>query len=226
MRAKKSIPIYLEFEEIHRMLDKAKDPRDFVLVYLAFKTGLRCHELASLKIEHIDINNRMITVISGKGEKDRQVYLDDDLIQKLKWVIQDRKSGIVFQSNKRHKTSRKVKRTVYKYDENGVKIGSETKYIVLEPDQLNDTQIQKIVRDMAKSAGIIKAKPVTVHTLRHTFACHALLNDIPITTVQLALGHSSLRTTEIYLKAIQTTKQLQQDFEKHPLPSIELRLKL
>jgi site-specific recombinase XerD len=225
--SKKNIPIYLELEEIHKMLDTEKTNfRNWLLVYLAYKTGLRCHELSSLKVEHIDFKNKLITVISGKGEKDRQVYMDDDLIQKLRFYIQDRKQGIVFQSNKRHKSSRKVKRTVYIYDENGKKIDSTTKFIELAPDQLNDTQVQKIVRDMVKNAGIIKAKPVTVHTLRHTFACHALLNDIPITTVQLALGHSSLRTTEIYLKAIQTTKQLQQDFERHPMPSIDLRLKL
>lgn len=222
----KSIPIYLELEEIQKMLTTEKNLRNFVLVYMAFKTGLRCHELSSLKIEHIDFKNKLLTVINGKGEKDRQVHIDDDLIQKLKFHIQDRKTGIVFQSNKRADSTRKVRRTVYYYDDNGEKIGQETKYIVLEPDQLNDSQIQRIVRNMAKKAGIIKAKPVTVHTLRHTFACHALLNNIPITTVQLALGHSSLRTTEIYLKAIQNTKQLQQDFENHPLPSIELRLKL
>jgi integrase len=226
MTGKKSIPIYLEFEDIQQMLSKAKSQRDFYLVYTGFKTGLRCHELASLKIEHIDFRNKLITVVNGKGEKDRQVYLDDDVAQKLKFQIQDRKTGIVFTSNKKAETVRKVKRTVYFYDDNGKKIDSRTKYIELEPDQLSDWQIQKIVRDMAKDASIIKAKPVTVHTLRHSFACHALLNNIPITTVQMALGHSSLRTTEIYLRAIQTSKQLQQDFENHPLPSIELKLKL
>jgi len=226
MAGKKSIPIYLELDDVQKMLNEARSLRDFVLVYTGFKTGLRCHELASLKIEHIDFKNKLITVVNGKGEKDRQVYIDDDTVQKLKFWISDRKSGIVFTSAKRAETARRVKRTVYFYDENGKKIDSRTKYIGLEPDQLSDWQIQKIVRQMAKDAGILKAKPVTVHTLRHTFACHALLNNIPITTVQMALGHSSLRTTEIYLKAIQTTKQLQQDFEKHPLPSIELKLKL
>jgi site-specific recombinase XerD len=226
MGRKKNIPIYLEMDEIHKMLEKEKNFRNWVLVYLAYKTGLRCHEISSLKIEHIDFKNRVITVINGKGEKDRQVYIDDDLKQKVVFYIGDRKQGIVFQSNKRHLNKRKVKRTVYIYDENGKKIDQKTKYIELEKDQLNDSQIQKIVRDMARNAGIIKAKPVTVHTLRHTFACHALLNNIPITTVQLALGHSSLRTTEIYLKAIQTTEQLQKDFEQHPLPSIELKLRM
>jgi site-specific recombinase XerD len=208
------------------MLNTASNYRNFALVYLAYKTGLRCHELTSLKIEHIDFKNKMITVVNGKGEKDRQVYIDDDTINKLKWVISDRRTGIVFQSNKRATKPRFVNRTVYIYNENGEKIDSRTKKIELAPDQLNDTQVQKIVRDMVRDAGIVKAKPVTVHTLRHTFACHALLNGIPITTVQLAMGHSSLRTTEIYLKAIQTTKQLRHDFEEHPLASIELKLKL
>lgn len=216
-RKRINIPIYLDIDEINAMLSAARNLRDYTLVYLAYKTGLRCHELTSLKIEDIDFKDGIITVVNGKGEKDRQVLMDDDLKEKLLDYIGDRREGIVFLSGKKT-ASRTVRRTVYTYDEMGNVIDSQTKLITLAPRQMNDATVERIIRKMARDAGIKKAKPVTTHTLRHTFACQCLLNGIPITTVQMALGHSSLRTTEIYLKAIQTRKQLKRDFNNHPLP--------
>ncbi len=219
-RKKQNIPIYLEVDEIRAMLDHAKSVRDYTLVYLAYKTGLRCHELTSLKIEHIDFETNIITVVSGKGDKDRYVYIDDVTKQKIRNYIKTRKKGILFLSNKRQTGIRSVQRTTYQYDDEGKQVGVlAQKDIPLSYGQLNDATVQRIVRTMANDADIHKAKAVTTHTLRHTFACQALLNGVPITTVQMALGHSSLQTTEIYLKAIQTTKQLKADFEEHPLPN-------
>jgi len=218
--SRKSIPIYLTTDDIRAMLSKAKNLRDYTLVYLAYKTGLRCHELTSLKVEHIDFNNRILTVVNGKGEKDRQIYLDEDTLQKLRFYIGPRRSGIVFLSQKSNRGRRKVRRTIYVYDNEGNVVEKRTRYIELEEGQMNDATVERIVRQMARDAGIVKAKPITTHTLRHTFACLALLSGIPITTVQIALGHSSLRTTEIYLKAIQNTEQMRRDFEAHPLPAV------
>lgn len=219
-RSKKRVPIYLTVDEIRAMLSKAKNLRDYTLVYLAYKAGLRCHELTSLRVEHIDFDKKILTVVRGKGEKDRQVYLDDDTLQKIRFLLNGRGEGPLFLSQKNGGEKRKVKRSTYIYDNGGEVVEKRVKYVELDPGQLNDASVERIVRNMAKRAGLRKAKPVTTHTLRHTFACLSLLAGVPITTVQIALGHSSLRTTEIYLKAIQNAEQMKKDYQAHPLPAV------
>ena len=59
-----------------------------------------------------------------------------------------------------------------------------------------NTQTNKQLRRIAEEAGI--KKRITFHTARHTFATQLLSKGVPITTVQALLGHSSVRTTQMY----------------------------
>ncbi len=65
---------------------------------------------------------------------------------------------------------------------------------------LNPSTLQKAIKRAVKSAGI--DKPASAHTLRHSFATHALENGLDIRTVQQQLRHASLETTEIYTHAL------------------------
>lgn len=57
------------------------------------------------------------------------------------------------------------------------------------------------IKRVVKKAGI--EKRVTAHTFRHSYATHLLMNGVDIRTIQEALGHNSVKTTEVYLHVMQ-----------------------
>jgi site-specific recombinase XerD len=66
----------------------------------------------------------------------------------------------------------------------------------LRRHHIDETGLNKAIRKAGQDAGIMK--PISPHTLRHSFATHLLKSDADIRTVQQQLGHFDVKTTEIY----------------------------
>lgn len=82
-RKDKKLPIVLSIEEVQRMFDVCDNKKHRVILALLYSCSLRVSELINLKWSHIDRSRMVINIIKAKGNKDRQVSLNDKLIQLL-----------------------------------------------------------------------------------------------------------------------------------------------
>jgi integrase/recombinase XerD len=90
-------PDFLTAPEAHQLLENAKmHTFDALLLDFLMRTGLRIAEARNLRVEHIDFNTKLITVVQGKNSKDRQVPLLPQLQSKLLLFLRGRTKGYVF----------------------------------------------------------------------------------------------------------------------------------
>lgn len=79
----KKIPIVLSKEEIKQMIESTENPKHKLLLSLLYSTGMRLSECVNLKIEDLELNEKLIWVRKGKGSKDRFVLISEKLSQEF-----------------------------------------------------------------------------------------------------------------------------------------------
>lgn len=82
-RKEQKLPIILSQDEIQKMFDSCENLKHKAILSLLYSCGLRVSELIGLKWRHIDRSRMVINIIGGKGNKDRQVMLSDNIIPLL-----------------------------------------------------------------------------------------------------------------------------------------------
>jgi len=172
---------YLTVEEVFSMLEaldarKPDQRRDYVIIALLWSCGLRTSELLDLQWRDIDLKEATLLVRNGKGRKQRQLFLNDrvldDLQQYRKRILAGEETPVFC----RFTDARKAGAT---------RVG-------LDQHELTD-----ITKACAQKAGI--ERNVTPLLLRHTFATHMYEAGIPVRDIQEMMGHSNQTETAIYI---------------------------
>lgn len=113
-KAEKKLPTVLSKEEIKMMLDATKNKKHRLLIAFLYSSGLRVSECVSIKIDDLDLNEKMGIVRAGKGKKDRNIILSEALINDLKQYLEKRNDNnpYVFNIKERHISIRQAQRIV------------------------------------------------------------------------------------------------------------------
>ena len=71
---------------------------------------------------------------------------------------------------------------------------------IVRRHHIHESRLSRALRAASEQAGTVKR--VTAHTLRHSYATHLLLNGADLRSIQEALGHASIKTTEVYTHVV------------------------
>jgi integrase/recombinase XerC len=143
--------------------------RDRALFELAYSSGLRLSELASLDVDRLDRATAEVRVL-GKGAKERIVPVGTAALAAVEaWLI--------------------LRASLASHDETALFVGQRGQ-------RLTPRAIQKRLAEWAVKQGLLQH--VHPHMLRHSFASHVLQSSGDLRAVQEMLGHASIASTQVY----------------------------
>ncbi len=214
VRAKqpRRLPVVLSREETAKLLGEVPGGTPRCLVGLLYGCGLRVSEGLRLRVKDVDFDNGLVWIRQGKGAKDRCVSMPKRLAESLK--LQVRRARLLFDEDEAEGGARvfvepaldrryggRLSRSwewfwVFAAAGRAVdpRDGETKRHHVLEG------AVSQWLRKAVKGAGI--TKKVSAHTLRHSYATHLLQKGVDLRSIQEALGHASVKTTEIYTHVV------------------------
>ncbi|WP_026960544.1 integron integrase [Aliagarivorans taiwanensis] len=205
------LPVVLTEAEVATLLQYLSPPY-LLLAQLLYGSGLRKMEALRLRVHDIDFDYANIAIWDAKGGKHRRVTLAKRLFEPLQQQI-----GVARQYYERdlkiddyagvslpHALERKYplanKQFGWHYLFPSQSLCHDPNGGELRRHHIHPTAISRAIRQSSRRIGI--TKHVTCHTLRHSFATHLLQRGADIRTIQAQLGHSDLKTTQIYTHVI------------------------
>lgn len=208
----RKLPVVLTRDEIGILITHISN-NYYLPAALMYGSGLRLMEAVRLRVKDIDFDYCCVRVWNGKGGKHRTVTLAQELKKSLSIQIQRVENflsrdlanptydGVWLPHALRHKyvSANKSLGWQYLFPSDRLSIDPETKLV--RRHHIDESGLQKAIKYAAQKANI--HKQVSAHTLRHSFATHLLASGADIRTVQDQLGHTDVKTTQIYTHVLQ-----------------------
>ncbi|MFQ8939501.1 MAG: tyrosine-type recombinase/integrase [Agathobacter rectalis] len=166
--------------------------RDVAVIEVFFATGARVYEISNIREDSINLNTGLIRLM-GKGGKERYVQISNtSILEVLKKYYDENEQAI--------------KKSGYFFVNN-----RESRY--------TEQSIRLMLKKYTKQAGI--ERNITPHMFRHSFATYLIEEGVDVSCVQRILGHSSIKTTQIYIH-IAAKKQAEILKEMHPRNNMKI----
>ncbi|MCP4366026.1 MAG: tyrosine-type recombinase/integrase [Planctomycetes bacterium] len=194
----KRLPDILSIEDMQKLLNSFYTMHYRTFFLTTYSMGLRLGETLNLRVGDIDSSLMQVHIRAGKGQKDRIVPLPVVTLQALRccW-LKHRNPELLFPS------------------------------MVGDAEQVQHTQrlmdrgsVNRALKAALKTAEI--SKPITTHSLRHSFGTHLVQMGVHLRHIQEHLGHESSKTTELYTHLTDVSHQHQRDIINHLMDKFEI----
>jgi len=174
LKKEKKLQVPFSEKEISQVLESLRGLDDFIslrdklIIELFYATGMRRSELINLKINDVDIANRLVKVL-GKRNKERFIPLLEFVIKSLEAYLLKRKEIVTVSSNL---------------------------FITEKGKIIYDSLVYRVINNyFSRVSSKVKKSP---HIIRHSFATHLLNEGADLNAIKELLGHASLASTQVY----------------------------
>ena len=207
-RAKRrpKLPSVLSHSEALAVINYLHPPSKLV-VQLLYGSGLRINEALSIRLKDLDFDANRLSVVNGKGGKNRFIILPSQLHDDIRFQIEHVKrlhaadlanngGWVMADENEISHNNKRLRELAWQYLFPANSLSYEIRFKRLVRHHLSESSIQRYVKKAVKQCELIKE--VTPHTFRHSFATRLLESGTNIRVIQELLGHADVSTTEIY----------------------------
>lgn len=167
------VALLLDQPARHAAANRPEGLRDLAMLETLYSTGMRVSELVSLDLDDVD-TERATVCCTGKAGRRRTVPLRPSAVEALTRYLEDGRPSLVLGDNR-------------------------ALFLNHRGSRLTRQGFWLILKSYAEQAGI---DDITPHTLRHSFATHALRDGTELRDVQQLLGHVSISTTQVYRRLV------------------------